>query len=169
MIPSWTITLDALEWLSSNQRLHRMPQARRTKDIREAARQAAWDARIPGLPAAMVLGYYHPTANRRFDPANWYPSFKAAVDGALVDAQVVPDDDHMHVSGPHMFPGHKVARAPKGTPQGALTLVITRLVRCRCGHDRMEHLADTRCVRPACGCTTYREPEPPVPVLAGAA
>ncbi|QVJ00415.1 hypothetical protein KGD82_16785 [Nocardiopsis eucommiae] len=156
MIPSWTITLSGLRWLNSNDRLHRAPKWKRTKAIREAACEAAWEANIPGLPAAMVFGYYHPDANRRFDPPNWWPSFKAAVDG-LVDARVVQDDDHLHVSGPHMFPGHKVERRPKGQPQGAITLIVTELVRCLCGHDRMEHLADTRCVRPGCGCGTYRD------------
>lgn len=42
---------------------------------------------------------------RRRDPANWSPTAKAIVDG-LVDAGLLPDDDHRHVTGPDMRRGH---------------------------------------------------------------
>lgn len=42
---------------------------------------------------------------RRRDPANWAPTAKAIVDG-LVDAGVLPDDDHRHVTGPDLRRGH---------------------------------------------------------------
>lgn len=41
---------------------------------------------------------------RRRDPANWSPLAKAIVDG-LVDAGVLPDDDHRHVTGPDLRRG----------------------------------------------------------------
>lgn len=152
----WTITLSGLRWLNSNQRPHPLEKARLTRAIREAAAEAARQVGLPGLGAALVLGYVHPTSRRRMDPANWWPSFKAALDG-LVDAGVVPDDDHLHVSGPHMFRAHRVPAAPRGEPQGALTLVVAGLVRCRCGHDQVEHIRV--CARPGCECETYQEVE----------
>lgn len=41
---------------------------------------------------------------RRRDPANWAPLAKAIVDG-LVDAHVIDDDDHTHVTGPDLRRG----------------------------------------------------------------
>ncbi|MER7792805.1 plasmid pRiA4b ORF-3 family protein [Streptomyces sp. NPDC097640] len=38
-------------------------------------------ARIPRLERICIRGVYFPTARRVRDPANWYPSFKAAIDG----------------------------------------------------------------------------------------
>jgi len=51
-----------------------------------------------------------PDSGHRRDPANWYPSFKACVDG-LVDAGVLNDDDHAHVIGPDMRIGPVVPRS----------------------------------------------------------
>ncbi|MBB6172253.1 crossover junction endodeoxyribonuclease RusA [Nocardiopsis mwathae] len=153
----WEIELPAgLPLLNSNQRLHHHPRARATRRLRHEAMIASLAARVPYLGEAFVLGYVHPAANRRFDSANFYPSFKAAVDGALVDAGVVPDDDHLHVSGPHMYPAHKI-------PGGQLRLIVMASRRCRCGHDETEHIGeDGRCVRPGCGCLYHR------PAVAGA-
>lgn len=58
----------------------------------------------PVLQHAYILGVLHPPSRRRADPANWYGSFKAAVDG-LVDAGVLEDDDHTRVVGPDMRMG----------------------------------------------------------------
>ena len=64
-----------------------------------AARVSAGES--PVLEHAYILGILHPGSRRRLDPANFYPSFKAAVDG-LVDAGVLEDDDHTRVIGPDM-------------------------------------------------------------------
>jgi hypothetical protein len=75
--------------------------------MRECSEDAAMRAALaaagdqPVLEHAYVLGVVHPGSRRRLDPANLYPSFKAAIDG-LVDAGVLEDDDHTRVVGPDM-------------------------------------------------------------------
>lgn len=145
----WEVPLPSgLELINSNQRLHHHQRARLTRGIREEALIASLAARVPVLGEVFVIGYVHPRSRRKFDPANLYPSFKAAVDGALVDAGVVPDDDAVHLSGPHMLPADPV-------PGGQLRLVVTPWSRCLCGHDRMEHIGP--CWRPGCGCGEWRD------------
>lgn len=115
----FTITLPAgLTLINSNQRLHYRQKAERTARIRTAAMEAVTEDRTlmaalatakpgPLMHRAHILGVVHPISRRRADPANLYPSFKAAVDG-LVDAGVLEDDDHTHVLGPDMRLGHVV-------------------------------------------------------------
>lgn len=147
---SWQLALPpGLELLNANERLHWTVRARRTRALREAGRMLALAAGIPRLDAVMAIGYVHPATRRqRWDPPNWYPSFKPFVDGALVDSGVLVDDDHAHLSGPYMLPGGR-------RPGGGLTLVVAPVERCRCGHDRLEHPASVACVRPSCGCSEY--------------
>lgn len=89
--------------LNSNQRLHHHRRA----DITRVLRRAAWAAsrELPALERAHIIGVLHPQDRQRRDPANWYPSFKACVDG-LVDQGVLEDDDHTRVVGPDMRIGH---------------------------------------------------------------
>ncbi len=129
--PLFTVNLPAgIKLLNSNQRLHHVPKAKLTAAIRAAAHEAVTEspelmdalaAAKPGplFQRAHILGLYRPASNGRCDPANWYPSFKAAVDG-IVDAGVLDDDDHTRVAGPDMRLGHKV----KG---GQIVLVIRGL------------------------------------------
>lgn len=128
---TFTVTLPAgLELINSNQRLHRHEVAKRTRELRAAAMEAVSDtpdlitalaAAKPGplFERAHILGILHPDRNGRCDPANWYGSFKAAVDG-LVDAGLLDDDDHTRLVGPDMRLGGKV----KG---GQLALVVRGL------------------------------------------
>ncbi|MEV8388638.1 MULTISPECIES: hypothetical protein [unclassified Streptomyces] len=92
--------------LNSNQRLHHHRRA----DITRVLRRAAWVAsrELPFLERAHIVGVLHPEDRQRRDPANWYPSFKACVDG-LVDQGVLTDDDHTRVVGPDMRIGHVVS------------------------------------------------------------
>ncbi|MEU2558408.1 hypothetical protein ABZ626_03535 [Streptomyces longispororuber] len=93
--------------LNSNQRLHHHRRAEITKLLR----RAAWAASrgIPRLERVHIIGVLHPEGGRhRRDPANWYPSFKACIDG-LVDQGVLDDDDHTRVMGPDMRLGHVVS------------------------------------------------------------
>lgn len=119
-----------LRLLNANQRMHHKPKAKLTAAIRDAAMEAVSES--PALMAALaaakpgplfqrahILGVLRPATARRADPANWYPSFKAAVDG-LVDAGLLDDDDHEHVVGPDMRLGPKA----KG---GQLVLVVSAL------------------------------------------
>jgi len=127
----YVITLPSgLTLLNANQRLHHRPKGERTAEIRakamEAVREnpALMDALAAAKPGplfqrAHVLGILHPDRNNRCDPANWYPSFKAAVDG-IVDAGLLDDDDHTRVVGPDMRLGRKV----KG---GQIVLVVRGL------------------------------------------
>lgn len=91
---TWRIELPAgMDLLNANHRLHWAKKARTTRAIRFAACCIARSNLVPQLERAHVEGVYEPPDRRRRDPANLYPSFKAAIDGALVDAGVLPDDD----------------------------------------------------------------------------
>jgi hypothetical protein len=65
---------------------------------------------VPPLERVHIIGVLHSEDRQRRDPANWYPSFKACVDG-LVDKGVLADDDHTRVVGPDMRMGHIVEGA----------------------------------------------------------
>lgn len=119
-----------LPLLNANQRPHHHHKAKITRGLRAAAMEAvsespalmdALAAAKPGplFERAHILGVYRPRSTGRCDPANWYPSFKAAVDG-LVDAGLLEDDDHTRLVGPDMRLGEKA----KG---GQLVLVVRGL------------------------------------------
>jgi crossover junction endodeoxyribonuclease RusA len=126
-----TIALPAgLRLINANQRQHYRTKAKLAAAIRAAAQEtvtedpaimAALAKAKPGplFQRAHILGVLRPATARRADPANWYPSFKAAVDG-LVDAGLLDDDDHEHVVGPDMRLGAK-------TKGGQLVLVVRAL------------------------------------------
>lgn len=133
-----------LPLLNANQRLHHAPKGRLTKAIRDAAHQAVTEnpllmaalaAAKPGplFERAHILGVIRPRSNRRIDPANLYPSFKAAVDG-LVDAGLFEDDDHTRVVGPDMRLGAKI----RG---GQLLMVVAPLAP---GEDPLQHTAGVK-------------------------
>lgn len=101
--PHWTIELPpGMELLNSNQRLHPIVKARLTKVLRRAGHRASLAIGLPRLERVYVVGELRPTDRRRRDPGNWYPSAKAAVDGAMTDAGVLVDDDAEHLVGPDM-------------------------------------------------------------------
>ncbi|MDX3241691.1 hypothetical protein PV408_07660 [Streptomyces sp. ME18-1-4] len=97
-----------LTLLNANQRIHHHERA----EITRVLRRAAWAASraVPHLERVHIIGVLHPEDRQRRDPANWYPSFKACVDG-LVDQGVLDDDDHTRVLGPDMRMGHVVEGA----------------------------------------------------------
>lgn len=118
----WTISLPAhLELLNENRvrHMHWTKQRRLAREIKEAAAWTARAARIPTLDQAHIAYVVHPKNNGRFDPHNWGPSAKAAVDG-LVIARVLVDDDRTHLLGLEARAGHKVQG-------GQLSLVITEI------------------------------------------
>ena len=119
-----------LKLLNANQRVHHRVRSEATNRIRAAAMMACSEDPTmraalvlagdqPLLRHAYILGVLHPPSRRRADPANWYPSFKAAVDG-IVDAGVLEDDDHTRLVGPDM-------RIGAVTPGGRLVLHIQEL------------------------------------------
>lgn len=106
-----TFTLTGEQWMSSNHRMHWAAKGKRTRMIRAIAKQQAvkiYRGEPIGL-AHIVAEISYPTA-RRADPANSYPTIKAAVDG-LVDAGWFTDDDAKHVIGPDMRLGAKTGIA----------------------------------------------------------
>ncbi|WP_037649796.1 hypothetical protein [Streptomyces flavidovirens] len=117
--PLYTVALPTgLELINSNQSQHRARRARIVKVLRGKTQEAVTEcpalmdalaAAKPGplFQRAHILGILHPNTAGRRDPANWYPSFKACVDG-LVDAGLLDDDDHTRLLGPDMRLGHKV-------------------------------------------------------------
>lgn len=120
-----------LDLINANKRMHQRDRSKLTAKIRAAAFEAvsecpslmdALAAAKPGplFERAHILGLLCPATNgRRRDPANWYGSFKAAVDG-LVDAGLFDDDDHTRVVGPDM----RLGKVVKG---GQLVLVVRGL------------------------------------------
>ncbi|MBT8163060.1 MULTISPECIES: hypothetical protein [Arthrobacter] len=90
-------------WLNSNDRLHRLQEAKITKAWREAAARAA-HGNQPLNPPVQIIAHIYKERGGRYDPGNLYPTAKACVDG-LVDAGLLTDDDHTRVIGPDMRHG----------------------------------------------------------------
>ncbi|WP_062077718.1 hypothetical protein [Demequina globuliformis] len=105
-----TLLIPNTQWLSSNQRLHWAPKAKRTAWIRELAWSEGRCFRPYAKPVRIVahVGY---AANGKADPANAYPTVKAAIDG-LVAAGLLVEDSHEWVIGPDMR--RDSVKAPKG-------------------------------------------------------
>lgn len=104
-----TIDIPAAMWQSSNQRLHHMERARRTRHVRTLA---GWTAR----QLAPVTGPVHVTAHvsapkrSRADVGNTYPTVKAIIDGCT-DARIWIDDDDEHLVGPDLRRGDPTHQA----------------------------------------------------------
>jgi hypothetical protein len=97
-VTSYSIRLPpGTKLLTSNQRYHWRTRAKVTKDIRVLSREIARREGIPALGKIRVRGIFYYHDNRRRDPGNWYPSLKAMIDGAAVDAGVIIDDDDKHL------------------------------------------------------------------------
>ena len=93
------------DFINSNQRLHRMAQAKLTKTWRQASATAAHGLK-PFTGQVRVIAHIHKPRTGRYDPGNLYPTAKAILDG-IVDAGLLTDDDHKHVIGPDMRHGGK--------------------------------------------------------------
>lgn len=94
---TYVVALPAgMKLLNANDRVHWRTRARITKALREAAEESALAAHIPPQERITIQAVLHPHDKRRRDAHNWYPSFKAAIDG-VVDAGVIPDDDGKHL------------------------------------------------------------------------
>lgn len=107
------------ELLNANDRHHWSKRGRITKQLRSDAHLMARYLKIPRLERARITCLYEPPDTRRRDAGNWYPTFKAQIDG-LVDAGVLADDDHTRVDGPHMYISDPF-------PRGRVVLIITEL------------------------------------------
>lgn len=110
-----------MELLNSNDRDgHWARRKRITAALRETAAWLARAQRIPRLERAHVLAFYEPPDRRKRDPGNWYPSFKACIDGIVADAGVLAGDDAKYLDGPDPRLGDR-------HPGGRIVLVITEL------------------------------------------
>ena len=118
---TFTITLPAgMELLNANDRDSHWARRRRiTGALREAAAWLARQQRIPPLARARITAVYEPPDRRRRDAPNWYPRFKAAIDG-LVDAKVLTDDSDRYVTALEMKCGERF-------PRGRIVLHITEV------------------------------------------
>lgn len=124
---SWVIPLPpGLKLLNENEtrRLHWRRVREMAAVVRAEALKAGEKAREDGVPqlrAAHVFFVIHPGPKvTRRDPLNWAQSAKPAVDGALVDAGILVDDDSTRLLGPDARLGAPV----KGSQ---LVLIVTDL------------------------------------------
>lgn len=102
---AYAITLDQpQDWLNANERAHWSRRSTLTRYWRDLACAKAKQARIPRLDRARVIVTAYKPTKRRFDAGNLHPTAKACVDG-IVDAQILDDDDHLHLDGPDMRAG----------------------------------------------------------------
>lgn len=93
------------QFINSNQRLHRMAQAKLTKTWREAAAVAGASVGPLQPPVRIVAHIWKPRGGR-YDPNNLAPTTKAIVDG-FVDAGILADDSVEYVVGPDHRHGGK--------------------------------------------------------------
>lgn len=93
------------QFINSNQRLHRMAQAKLTKTWRQASAAAAHGL-TPFTQQVHITAHIFKPRNGRYDTNNLAPTTKAIVDG-LVDAGLLPDDSTEWVIGPDHRHGGK--------------------------------------------------------------
>lgn len=101
---TWALTIPApTNWINSNDRLHRMAQAKLTKAWRLAASLAALNARLPkDLERVHIIATITKPTRRKYDVGNLYPSVKPCIDGIVSDYGLLPDDDNAHLLGPDL-------------------------------------------------------------------
>ena len=116
-----TLTIPApCQFVNLNQRLHWAAKAKLTRQWRDAAHVAAYNAGLPtGLERVRIVAHIHKTTNREYDAHNLMPTLKACVDGIVTDYGLTPDDTNRHVIGPDIRQGPK-------QPTPAITLTITQ-------------------------------------------
>lgn len=117
-----TVPLPAMPYLNSNQRLHWATKARRTRAIRDAAWYVTRALKEQPMEKAEITAVIHPKTNRRFDPHNFQPTVKAAIDG-IVDARLIADDDATRLVSVAFRAGEK---DPSGT---RIDLIVTEVAR----------------------------------------
>ena len=100
-VNTFSLVLTTAETLNSNQRLHFAVKADRTSAIRANAFATARAKKFEAMYIAHCLCHISFGDKRRRDPANYYPTIKACIDG-FVDAGLLADDDHKHLIGPDM-------------------------------------------------------------------
>lgn len=113
-------------WINANDNTGGKLWHKRAKLVdawRRGTRWHAQHARLPRLDRAYIIAELCFNDVRRRDPANYYPTVKASVDG-LVDAGVLADDSARYLIGPDMRLG---PRARSARHKGLLVLHLFRL------------------------------------------
>jgi len=118
---TYTITVPKIaKYMSANDRPNRWRKADATKAWRGAAFIAARMAGHGPLDKRMglvrIVATVHIADKRRREVSNYFPTFKACIDG-FVDAGVLADDSDLHVIGPDPRRGYD------GPPR--ITFVLT--------------------------------------------
>lgn len=96
-------------WQTSNQRLHHMERARRTRHVRTLAGFLGKQLE-PVTGPVHVMAHVSAPKKSRADVGNTYPTVKPVIDG-LTDAGVWTDDNDDYLIGPDMR-----RAAPTGVP-----------------------------------------------------
>lgn len=120
---TWWVDLGHMPPLSLNDRTHWRRKAADTRRWRSTAHYAVMESRIPrGLARVRPVLHCTPPDRRRRDVTNLVATYKAAIDGAIVDAGVVADDDPAHVDD--TMP---VLHPPDGTRRWSWVLAVVDL------------------------------------------
>jgi len=113
-VTTYTITVPKIaKYMNANDRPNRWDRARAIALWREAGRIAAVTASsrmaLP-LHPVRIIATVHISDKRRREVSNYFPTFKAIVDG-FVSAGILADDSDAHVIGPDPRRGYdKVPR-----------------------------------------------------------
>lgn len=93
-------TLQRLQMLNANDRLHHHKKAKITKFLRQLAADEGknilydyFDLPFSEEKPCVVRAIIFAPTNRRYDPPNWSPTTKALLDG-LTDAKIWTDDNY---------------------------------------------------------------------------
>lgn len=90
------VPVEAVDWLSSNDRYVWQEKTRRTGRLVRIGATAAMACRLKvDTPARLVVTVHMPS-NRRFDPPNAWPTVKPLIDG-FVKAGALADDSHKEI------------------------------------------------------------------------
>jgi crossover junction endodeoxyribonuclease RusA len=87
-----------LPLLNANDRLHYRERSKRTEKLRSEAHKAAKAQSSFPFRKVRIRCIFRAPDKRRRDVANLYPSFKAVIDGALVDTKLLPDDSDRYIT-----------------------------------------------------------------------
>lgn len=115
-----TLRFPRLPRLQANTRLHWATEAKRINIIRNHAGWATRALREAPMDRVKITATVHPKTAGRFDPPNWAPTVKAAIDG-LVDGGLLADDDSTRVVSVAYVPGDRAVDGPR------IDLVVTEV------------------------------------------
>lgn len=123
----WTLRYEQAPMLVNalEKKAHWSVRSEMRLEWRAAFHLLALEQKIPRLDAVFVTVQQFKAKGKLPDPDACQPSVKAAIDGCLVDAGIVPDDSGVYLKGLLYLP-------PLKGPD-ALELVITEVVSSVCG------------------------------------